>query len=88
MQMIKDSWARARGIPLDMVGAYFHVYPTNSVQSMHMHMVDLREENINPHSFDALEHKNFPLEEAIAYFEQLQRGRENIAAAQLLELGQ
>ena len=69
MQTIKNCWADERGIPSDMVGSYFHVYPTNSVQSMHMHMVDLRPENINAVALANNEHKNFPLEEAIAYFE-------------------
>lgn len=43
----------------DNIGLFFHVYPSNSVQSLHLHILDM--DNLGP-SFYALQHKNMPLD--------------------------
>jgi hypothetical protein len=42
------------------IGLYFHCYPFNSVQTLHLHIVDL--DTIGP-SFYALQHKNLSLDD-------------------------
>lgn len=45
------------------VGLYFHCFPLNSVQSLHLHIVDLN--NKGP-AFDKHEHKNLPIDVVIS----------------------
>lgn len=44
------------------LGLFVHAFPHNSVQSLHVHMVDLR---CTGPSFDALNYKNLPVTEVI-----------------------
>ena len=45
------------------LGLFVHVFPHNSVQSLHLHMLDLR---VTGPTYDALKHKNLPLADALA----------------------
>jgi len=66
LEIIANAWATARGIPPPNLGCYFHIYPFNSVQSLHMHMVDTRRANLGT-AWDVNEHKNMPLGEVRRY---------------------
>lgn len=48
--------------PQESVGLYFHVFPHNSVQALHLHLIDLAE--TGP-TFAALSYKNFALDDAL-----------------------
>ena len=61
LEAIANTWATARGIPPPNLGCYFHIYPFNSVQSLHMHMVDTRRANLGA-AWAKNTHKNMPLE--------------------------
>jgi len=50
----------------EQIGLYFHVYGWNSVNALHLHIVDLAD--TGP-TFQACEHKNLPLTEALKVFE-------------------
>ena len=74
------SWSTAS------LGLYFHCYPHNSVNSLHLHMVDL---SATGPTFDALSYKNLPLDavltvlkaelaEAEAALTQAMRGLEEV----------
>jgi len=67
IQLIADSWAYSNKIPKKNLGVYFHVYPLNSVQSLHVHLVDIREENLGK-AFMKNIYKNMPLESLRLYF--------------------
>jgi len=56
-----DGWP-----PAHRVGLFFHVYGHNSVNSCHLHVVNL--DYVGP-SYAALKHKNLPLDAAIAVLE-------------------
>jgi hypothetical protein len=45
------------------IGLYFHVYGHNSVNSLHLHIVDL---GATTEFYDELNYKNLPIEEALA----------------------
>ena len=61
LEAIANTWATARGIPSHNLGCYFHIYPFNSVQSLHMHMVDTRPASLGA-AWAKNTHKNMPLE--------------------------
>ena len=66
LEEIATAWATARGIPPANLGCYFHIYPFNSVQSLHMHMVDTRADNKGA-AWNVNKHKNMPLDEVRRY---------------------
>ena len=45
------------------VGFFFHVYPHNSVQSFHLHIVDL---DVTGPTYEVMKYKNIPAEEVLA----------------------
>jgi hypothetical protein len=45
------------------VGLFFHVYPHNSVQSFHLHIVDL---DVTGPTHEAMKYKNMPAEDVLA----------------------
>jgi len=67
MEVIANLWAENNGIPQENLGCYFHIYPFNSIQSLHMHMVDTRNES---HSkiWKLNFHKNLSLHDLQRYF--------------------
>jgi hypothetical protein len=67
LQEIANNWAKKRRIPKKYLGCYFHIYPFNSVQSLHMHMVDIRKEHRGV-AWSINKHKNMPLEILKQYF--------------------
>lgn len=48
--------------PVERLGLFLHVYAHCSVNSMHLHMVDMA--NLGP-TYYKLEHKNLPIDDAI-----------------------
>lgn len=54
---VRDGWRT------DSLGCFFHVYPHNSVPSLHLHLVDLSA--VGP-SFAAHAHKNMPASEVLS----------------------
>lgn len=60
MKVNADAYARARG--WKRYGLYFHCFPLNSVQSLHLHIVNL--DTVGPH-FKSQECKNVSLDDAI-----------------------
>ena len=59
MKSAAEAFASATyGCSKDDLGLFFHVYPHNSVQSLHMHMLDMR--NLGP-TYHHLMYKNMPL---------------------------
>ena len=56
------SYTRADGGWSTSVGLYLHCYPFNSVQALHLHIVDL---GATGPTFDALAHKNLPLDDVL-----------------------
>jgi len=52
------------------LGMYFHVYPDNSVKSLHLHLVDL--DHVGP-AFDYQMHKNLSIDVAIKVLEMERR---------------
>ena len=70
LETIANTWATARGIPRANLGCYFHIYPFNSVQSLHMHMVDTRQSNLGA-AWAKNTHKNMPLEMVRRYLEDI-----------------
>lgn len=64
---IANNWADYYNIPRENLGCYFHVYPSNSVQSLHMHMVDTRPEHLGVAWYDC-EFKNMSLSVIRDYF--------------------
>lgn len=48
------------------VGLFFHCFPFNSIQSLHLHIVDL---NNTGDSFDFQKHKNLPIDDVIQVLE-------------------
>jgi hypothetical protein len=52
------------------LGMYFHVYPDNSVKSLHLHLVDLR---CTGPAFNYQMHKNLSIDVAISVLEMEQR---------------
>lgn len=67
MDVIASQWAESKNIPLKYLGCFFHIYPNNSVNSLHMHMVDTREEHLGK-AWKVGEYKNLPLKDLITYF--------------------
>ena len=64
----------ARGIAPADLELMFHVYPTNSVQSLHLHMVDSNRDSINPDSYyihgpESMGGKALLLSDTIQYFQ-------------------
>ena len=59
------SYTRADGGWSTSVGLYLHCYPFNSVQALHLHIVDLAA--VGP-SYKHLSHKNLPLDAALEFF--------------------
>jgi hypothetical protein len=57
MELIAKKYAK-NAFGTENIGLYFHVYPTNSVQTLHLHIVDL--DNLGP-SFTKLSYKNLSL---------------------------
>ena len=59
------TYATARGWDLDTTGMYFHVFPLNTVQSLHMHVVNLARKGpaLKYHA-----HKNMPMSEVLNVF--------------------
>jgi len=45
------------------VGLFFHVYPHNSVQSFHLHIVDL---DATGPTYEVMKYKNMPAEDVLA----------------------
>mmetsp|Transcript_22298 Transcript_22298/g.45558 ORF Transcript_22298/g.45558 Transcript_22298/m.45558 type:complete len:126 (-) Transcript_22298:25-402(-) len=45
------------------VGLFFHIFPHNSVQSLHLHIVDL---DATGPTYEALTYKNMPAEDVLA----------------------
>ena len=45
------------------MGLFFHVYPHNSVQSFHLHIVDL---DVTGPTYEVMKYKNMPAEDALA----------------------
>lgn len=72
LRMLRDmkeaayQWARTQGEWSGNVGLYVHVYPYNSVPSMHVHILDL--DCLGP-TWDKLRFKNLRIEDAIAVIE-------------------
>ena len=56
------AYTRAEGGWSTSVGLYLHCYPFNSVQALHLHIVDL---GATGPTFDALAHKNLPLDDVL-----------------------
>ena len=56
------AYTRADGGWSTSVGLYLHCYPFNSVQALHLHIVDL---GATGPTFDALAHKNLPLDDVL-----------------------
>lgn len=67
MEQIALLWAEKNGIPSEDLGCFFHVYPKNSIPSLHMHMVDCRELSRGK-AWSVNEHKNLPLADLQQYF--------------------
>ena len=44
-------------------GLFFHVYPHNSVQSFHLHIVDL---DVTGPTYEVMKYKNMPAEDVLA----------------------
>lgn len=65
LETIATNWAAQHGIA--NVGCFFHVYPFNSVHSLHMHMVDLNPENLGA-AWEECAPVNTPLSSVKAYF--------------------
>lgn len=57
MKSAAELYAKGKGIK--ELGLFFHVYGHSSVNSLHLHMVDLSQ--VGP-TFEALAHKNLPLD--------------------------
>ena len=74
LEEIANIWAVARDIPPQYLGCYFHIYPFNSVQSLHMHMVDTRHNSRNDPSWDKQTPKNMPLEMVRRYLTTINPG--------------
>jgi hypothetical protein len=72
LQTIGNAWAESKCIPREYLGLYFHVYPFNSVQSLHMHMVDKREQHEGV-AMKINQHKNMPISEIMHYFKAIPR---------------
>ena len=54
----------AHAAPLTgQVGLFFHVYPHNSVQSFHLHIVDL---DVTGPTYEVMKYKNMPAEDVLA----------------------
>ena len=45
------------------VGLFFHVFPHNSVQSFHLHIVDL---DATGPTYEVMKYKNMPAEDVLA----------------------
>ena len=54
--------AHAAPSPLQM-GFFVHLYPHNSVQSFHLHIVDL---DVTGPTYEVMKYKNIPAEEVLA----------------------
>ena len=48
---------------IGQVGLFFHVYPHNSVQSFHLHIVDL---DATGPTYEVMKYKNMPAEDVLA----------------------
>ena len=69
MKDIGLKWGESKDIPINKIGLYVHVYPENSVQSFHLHMIDERSNQVNPSNIHAMKSKNISLDTVIRYFE-------------------
>ena len=70
MRATARSYSAAAGWSSNL-GLFFHCHPLNSVQALHLHMLDL--DHTGP-TFEHLNHKNLPLAEVIkALWEELRR---------------
>ena len=66
MRKVGKHYARNRGWEDTKVGMYFHCFPYNTVQSLHLHVVNLA--NVG-HAFEYQAHKNLPIDSVIAVLE-------------------
>jgi hypothetical protein len=62
LKEVAKEYAKQRG--WNKAGFYFHCFPHNSVQSLHLHVVNEDEKYIG-HMFNELHYKNLPLDVAI-----------------------
>ena len=78
MRQLAREFAAAEG-RAGPIGLYFHCYPRNTVQALHMHIVD--EARVGP-TFQALAYKNMPLDAVLSVLEEEEAaaGREVAAA--------
>ena len=67
-EIIAQKWAATNGVK--ELGCYFHIYPFNSVQSLHMHMVDIHHSRLGAAWMECQE-SNLPLSDVKTYFENL-----------------
>ena len=67
MEQIALLWGQKNGIPSEELGCFFHIYPKNSIQSLHMHMVDCRKLSRGK-AWEVNKHKNLPLADLQQYF--------------------
>lgn len=47
MKEITLLWADKRNIPYENLECFFHIYPMNSIHSLHLHMIDITKGQIN-----------------------------------------
>jgi hypothetical protein len=69
MQDISERWAKSKFGSISNLKSSVHVYPTNSVHSFHLHMLDASEAQRNPYNAGMMDMKNMPLSEVIRCFE-------------------
>merc|ERR1712217_834213 len=56
----------------DNIGLFFHVYGHNSVNSLHLHILDL---DFTGPTYEALQYKNLTIDDVISVLEEEQRSR-------------
>lgn len=64
-ELIGKNWAKENGI--QNLGLYFHIYPRNSINSLHLHMIDTSKSRTGV-AFKKYKNVNIPLEEIKQYF--------------------
>ena len=65
LKTIAKKWASVNGV--NQLGCFFHTFPFNSVQSLHMHMVDLDPDRLGA-AWDECSEVNLPLSAVRNYF--------------------
>ena len=68
LRLIAELWANKKKIPKKNLGCFFHIYPNNSVQSLHLHILDTRPEHLGA-AWYVNKNKNMPLSVVLDYFE-------------------